>query len=97
MRTKLVIKKCGFPDRCKYEAIFMGAQNMRIKFGDSRYSDFTQTHDLNQRRLYILRHQKNESWDTPFSAGSLSRHLLWGDFWDFDRNLRAFKNKFDLD
>lgn len=48
-----------------------------IHFGDKRYQDFTQHKDMNRKRLYLIRHQKREHWNNPFTAGFWSRWLLW--------------------
>ena len=45
---------------------------------------------------YKKRHSKNENWNDPTTAGSLSRHLLWGDTRNLNTNISAFKNKFKI-
>ena len=58
----------------KYIAMFKNGTN--IHFGDNRYEDFTIHKDTERKRLYLLRHGK-EDWTNPYSAGSLSRWILW--------------------
>ena len=55
-----------------------------IYFGAAGYKDFILYYlndgrkIANQRKgLYLARH-KNEDWSKPFSAGTLSRYILWG-------------------
>ena len=80
----------------KYDAIFTfndGLQKV-ISFGASGYSDYTQHHDDERRQRYIIRHQKNENWNNPFTAGALSYWILWGPYTDIKKNIRLFKNHF---
>jgi len=65
-------------------------------FGDSSMKDYTQHHDDLRRANYLSRHRSRENWRDPTSAGSLSRHLLWGDSTSLQQNLRNFKRKFSL-
>ena len=80
----------------KFDAIFERKDKSKktIHFGDNRYQDYTQHHDNKRRELYILRHQKNEDFENPETAGSLSRYILWGDSTDLQKNIRAFKKRF---
>tara|TARA_R110000868_G_scaffold407937_1_gene689946 strand:- start:321 stop:614 length:294 start_codon:yes stop_codon:yes gene_type:complete len=48
-----------------------------IKFGAKGMDDFTKTKDVAQKERYIQRHQKNESWTNPATAGFWSKNLLW--------------------
>ena len=69
-----------------------------IHFGDTRYEDYTIHHDEERKNRYIQRHQKNnnQNWDLPKTAGALSRWILWGPYKDVKKNIKYFKNKFDL-
>jgi len=80
----------------KYDAIFTRKDKTTkvIHFGDKRYEDYTQHKNKKRRELYILRHQKNENWNNPESAGSLSRYILWGNSTDIQKNIKAFKKRF---
>ena len=51
----------------------------RIHFGSPEYENFTIHKDVGRKRLYILRHQKNEDWTKSciFTPGFWSKHLLW--------------------
>lgn len=77
----------------KYFAIF--DDGTITHFGDSRYEDYTQHHDVNRRTAYIKRHS-NEDYSDPRTAGSLSRFILWGDSTDINRNIRSFKSRYRL-
>ena len=91
----LEIRSSSKPNK-KYDAIFTRKDKTTkvIHFGDKRYEDFTQHKNKKRRELYILRHRKNENWDNPESAGSLSRYILWGDSTDIQKNIKAFKTRF---
>jgi hypothetical protein len=66
----------------KYKAIFYDDNRKKIlsvHFGQAGANDYTRTHDDEAKQRYIERHQKNENWSDPFSAGSLAYHLLWSE------------------
>ena len=48
-----------------------------VSFGAEGMSDFTKHKDEERKELYLARHKKNENWENPFSAGALSRWILW--------------------
>lgn len=48
-----------------------------VHFGAVGYSDFTIHKDVKRKQRYLSRHKKNEKWEDPFTAGSLSRYILW--------------------
>jgi len=96
----------------KYRAIFYhdGTPFHHADFGGKGYRDFTLINDpkseyylpdekdrLDVRRRYIKRHSKmDEDFDDPFTAGSLSRWVLWErptlrESWEF------YKDKFGFD
>jgi hypothetical protein len=80
----------------KYAAKFENGRSKTTKFGASGMDDYTKTKDKEQRARYLKRHSRNENWSDPTSAGSLSKHLLWGESTSMMANLRAFRNKFNL-
>lgn len=51
--------------------------NKNIYFGSSTHEDYTIHKDDDRKRLYLLRHKKNENWHDYNSAGFWSRWLLW--------------------
>lgn len=64
----------------KYRAIFYdkdGNEKRHTDFGAKGYSDYTiHKNDIRKDR-YLQRHRKREDWNDYFSAGSLSRWVLW--------------------
>lgn len=83
----------------KYVATFYDDDKKKVKtvhFGDRRYQDFTQNGGDEQKRAnYINRHYKNENWDDPTTAASLSRYVLW-EYKDIERAIYHYRKKFGL-
>lgn len=77
----------------KYIAIF---PNKRVPFGNISYEDYTIHHDKERRKLYLSRHETRENWNDPYSAGALSRWILWGDSISLQTNLDLFKKRFSV-
>jgi len=49
----------------------------RVYFGQAGATDYTLSKDPERKQRYIARHQKNENWSDPTSAGFWSRWVLW--------------------
>jgi hypothetical protein len=81
----------------KYDAVFeKDGRQKTISFGAKGYIDFTQPpHDEKKKELYLKRHSKNENWNNPLSAGSLSKHLLWSKP-SLKESIKDFKSKFGV-
>ena len=92
--TKLQILKSDNPGK-KWKAVFTkdDGKTKTVHFGSSMHQDFTQHKNLERRRLYRQRHEKDLKGD-PMRAGYLSYYILWGDSTNLQTNLKAFKNKF---
>jgi hypothetical protein len=92
------VEKSTRPEK-KLMAVFE-QDNGRTKtthFGDSSMSDYTKNKDPERRARYLERHGRGrENWNDPTSAGSLSKHLLWGSTTVLASNIRAFKAKFSV-
>jgi hypothetical protein len=76
----------------KYRYTFSDGKH--TDFGSKGMDDYTKTKDKEQRARYLTRHRANEDWNNPRSAGSLSKHILWGDSTSIQTNLASFKRKF---
>lgn len=64
----------------KLMAVFENCETKRKKtvhFGSIGYSDFTKHKDPERKKRYIDRHRKNENWNDPIKAGTLSKFVLW--------------------
>jgi len=66
-----------------------------IHFGAAGYQDYTIHKDEKRKARYIARHQKNEAWDDPQTAGSLARYILWNKP-TLDASIRDYKDRFNL-
>ena len=84
----------------KMMAIFYDEHGKRRKtthFGQAGADDYTITKDKKQRARYINRHTNAREDHSKFmTAGSLSRHILWGEFTSMKRNIAAYKSRFGL-
>ena len=109
MIKSLLIKKSDKPDK-KYMAIFL-VNNEKVKtihFGSKNMRDFTLINDKSSKWYlpkvldrnvvkdsYLRRHEKNEDWTNPMTAGALSRWILW-DKKTLASSIKAFKKRFKL-
>ncbi len=61
----------------RYTAVFENGSV--IHFGSPEYQNFTMHKDEGRKRLYIIRHEKNEDWNKSGiqTAGFWSRWILW--------------------
>lgn len=76
---KVVIKK-STNSKKKYMAIFRDEKGKKVKtthFGAAGFSHYPIHKNEERKKRYIDRHKKNENWNDKFSAGALSRWILW--------------------
>ena len=93
---RLVSVKPSDREGKKYKALFEDSQHYKtVYFGATGYTDYTMNHDNEKKRLYLLRHAKNENWNDPTSAGSLARYLLWNKP-TLKESITDFKKRFNL-
>ena len=100
MTTKYKLKAIRNSTRSdkKKMAIFIDIKSGKTKtthFGAKGMSDFTIHKDPERKKLYINRHKKNENWNVPTSAGSLSRWILWNKP-TYKESVIHYKKKFKL-
>ena len=50
--------------------------NKKIRFGDSRYSDYTHHKDTERKKDYLSRHKK-DNFNNPNYPGFYATNLLW--------------------
>jgi hypothetical protein len=80
----------------KYTAYFEDDKTHKtIHFGAAGMSDYTLNKDPARRQRYLDRHRANEDWNTPYTAGSLSRWILW-ETPSLTQNIALFKRRFNL-
>tara|TARA_R110000764_G_scaffold98671_1_gene183014 strand:- start:6 stop:305 length:300 start_codon:yes stop_codon:yes gene_type:complete len=93
---KVVVKKSTKPEK-KLMAVFT-LDNGRTKtthFGSKGMDDYTKTKDKAQRSRYLARHRRNENWNSPMTAGALSRWILWSET-SRSLALSKYKKRFSL-
>ena len=93
---KVIIKKSTKPKK-KLMAVFT-KENGKTKtthFGAGGMSDFTINKDPKRKELYSKRHKKNENWDSPMTAGALSRWILWNKP-NLKDSINDYKRRFKL-
>lgn len=80
----------------KYIALFQTENGLKkIKFGAFGYEDYTQHQNTSRKKQYLARHESNEYWDNPLTAGSLSRWLLWNKP-TLNASIKDFKKRFNI-
>lgn len=97
MPLKLIDIKPSTRDTKKYMAEFITPKGTTktTHFGSAGMSDFTKHRDEERKQLYLQRHKKNENWNDPTSAGSLSRYVLWNKP-TLSASIDDFKKRFNL-
>ena len=81
----------------KYVATFdLGNKTKKVHLGQKDSSTYLDHKDDKKRDAYLARHKVNENWGDATSAGSLSRHLLWGTTTSLSENIKLFKKRFNL-
>jgi hypothetical protein len=85
-------------DTHKYRAVFKTDEGRErsTKFGATGMDDFTLTKDIQQRDRYRMRHAKDLQTNDPSRAGYLSYYLLWGESTSLQKNIAAYRAKFNL-
>ena len=82
----------------KYMAVFTESNSFTKKtvhFGSAGMSDFTKNKDEERKKRYLDRHRKNENWDSPTTAGALSRWVLWNKP-TLRESIKDYKTRFKL-
>jgi len=81
----------------KYMAIFFDGDK-KVKtthFGSAGMSDFTKHGDEERKQRYLDRHRARENWNDKFSAGALSRWILWNKK-TLISSIADYKSRFNL-
>jgi len=81
---------------CKGETKCCDKDRKKVHFGSKKSNTYLDHHDEKKRDAYIARHKVNENWSNPFSAGALSKFILWGKSTSLRENINHFKKKFNL-
>ena len=86
----------------KWKAVFSHYVDGKLKiiktvqFGAEGMSDYTIHKDKERRAAYRKRHQKDLQKGDYMSAGWLAMSLLWGASTNLDKNIKAYKRKYNL-
>lgn len=81
----------------RFKAVF-SKDNKKVKtthFG-SLGKSYIDHNDVKLKTNYLKRHKPRENWNDKFSAGSLSRYILWNKKTLKD-SIRDYKKIFDLE
>lgn len=95
--TYFQLKKSTREDK-KYMVIFYDDNRKKIKtthFGASGMSDFTIHKDEDRKQRYLDRHKTNENWNDFYTAGALSRWILWNET-TLEASVKDYMNRFNL-
>lgn len=84
--------KSDRPDK-RLAAIFDSPTPRVVHFG-SKGKAYVDHRSKKLRKNYIARHSVNEDWNDPYSAGALSRFILWGPYQSIEENHQYFMRKF---
>lgn len=82
----------------KFKATFYDKDKKKIRsiqFGAKGYSDYTIHKDDERKKRYINRHKKNENWNDPMTAGTLSKYILWNKP-TLQASINDYKKRFNL-
>jgi len=80
----------------KLMAIFTDGDDIKtVHFGAKGYEDYTIHKDKKRKEMYINRHNKNEDWNDPYTAGSLSRWILWNKP-TIEDSIKDYRKRFNL-
>jgi hypothetical protein len=93
MVTLVSVKKSPIKTK-KWRALFSDGNH--TDFGLSTAQDYTQHHDVERRRRYVLRHTKDLNTGDPTRAGYLSMYLLWGPSTNIKDNIEFYKKTFQM-
>ena len=89
----MYIKPSSKKDK-RYDAVF--PDGTKVSFGSKGAKTFVDSASDQTKRAWIARHKVREDWGNPKTAGSLSKHILWGNSKSVRDNLKDFKKKFRL-
>lgn len=80
---------------CKGQSKCCSNDKKRVHFGATGYTDYTIGATQEQRKSYRARHSSGKT-AKPDSANALSYYILWGDSTSMQKNIKDFKEKFNI-
>ena len=78
----------------KYDAFFDDGK--KVSFGSATSETYLDHHDKVKREAYRKRHKKDLETGDVTRAGYLSFYLTWGDHTSLQKNISAYKKKFNV-
>jgi len=78
----------------KLKALFSDPKKT-VHFGQEGSKTYIDHNDDAKKSAYLARHEPNETWSDPTTAGSLSRYILWNKK-TLKASINDFKSKFNL-
>lgn len=95
--VSVVIKKSP-QEQKRFQAIFTreNGKTKKVNFGSKGANTFIDGADEKVKDAYLARHRVNENWNDPTTAGALARWIIWGNSNNVNKNVVAFKKKFNL-
>ena len=101
MPINLVVKEADPKTKKRFTAIFRihkGGKVIKVThFGQIGGKTYLDEGDKTKRKNYRARHKGDLDTKDYKRAGFLSFFLLWGDHTTLNKNIEAFKKKFNLD
>ena len=88
------IKSSDRPEK-RLTAIFYkdNRKYKKVHFGQKSGNTYVDHGDDIKKVNYIKRHRVRENWNDPYSAGALSRYILWNKK-SLDESVRDYKKRF---
>lgn len=77
----------------RFKAVFDNGKVIHFGQRNPVNGTYIDHHNKRLRAAYIARHS-GEDWGNPYTAGTLSRFILWGDSTDINENKKNFIKKF---
>jgi hypothetical protein len=74
---RATISRSDRPNKLLAATLINGDRRRVVYFGAPKATQYPIHRDKSKRAAYIKRHQVNENWRDPYSAGFWSRWLLW--------------------
>ena len=91
MKEVYILKKSD--RKGKRFAVIMEARGHKHHFGSDVGKTYIDGRTDKERDAWIARHRNDKGWDDRHSGIYYSRHLLWGEFPDLKKNIKALEKK----
>lgn len=92
----LSVKKSNAKEKRLTAKFKVGGRTESVSFGLRGGKTYVDGRTFAEKEQYLARHKPNENWADPTTRGSLAKHILWGRHRSIEKNVKAFKSKFNL-